>query len=111
MDIKSIEFQTTDVVVAYDSETGDVLHVHQVSEEVVDGKRHSNDRGSLEVERNLVAELARKQFPGRTVKVLTAGPDAKPKPGMRQRVDVRAERVVEEIDPRPRRIIEPAERR
>lgn len=108
MDIKSIAFQTTDVVVAYDSETGDVLHVHQVSDEVVDGKRHSQDRGLLDAERKLVAELARKQFPARTVKVLTAGPEAVPKPGMRQRVDVSAERVLEEVDPRPRRIIEPA---
>lgn len=111
MDIKSIEFQTTDVVVAYDTDTGDVLHVHQVSDEVVDGKRHSNDRGALEAERNLVGEIARKQFPGRRVEVLTAGPDAMPKPGMRQRVDVSAKRVVEEIDPRPRRIIEPVDRR
>lgn len=111
MDIKSITFQTTDVVVAYDSETGDVLHVHQVSDEVVDGKRHSNDRGALEAERNLIAELAQKQFPARSVKVLTAGPDAVPKPGMRQRVDVDAGRVVDEVDPRPRRVIEPADSR
>lgn len=111
MDIKSIEFQTTDVVVAYDSETGDVLHVHQVSDEMVDGKRHSKDRGALEAGRNLAAEVARMQFPGRRVKVLTAGPDAMPKPGMRQRVDLRAERVLEEIDSRPRRVIEPADSR
>ncbi len=65
---KSIEFQTTDVVVAYDTETGDVLHVHQVSDEVVAGERHSKDRGSLEAERNLVADLARMQFPGRESK-------------------------------------------
>lgn len=108
MDIKSIEFQITDVVVAYDSETGDVLHVHQVSDEVVGGERHSKDRGALEAGRNLAAEVARMQFPGRSVEVLTAGPDAMPKPGMRQRVDVRAKRVLEETDPSPRRIIEPA---
>ncbi len=111
MDIKSIEFQTTDVVVAYDTETGDVLHVHQVSDEVVEGERHGKDRGSLKAERDLVADLARMQFPGRTVKVLTAGPDAMPKPGLRQRVDVSAERVLEETDPTPRRIIEPEDGR
>ncbi len=111
MDIKSIDFQTTDVVVAYDSETGDVLHVHQVSDEVVDGTRHSKDRGALEAGRDLVSKIARMQFPDRSVEILTAGPDAMPKPGMRQRVDVSAKRIVEEIDPSPRRIIEPAKSR
>lgn len=91
--IGELEFETTDRFIAYDSESGEILYVHECM------KQKGLYEAEPDPEEETVLELARAEYKGKSLKVMRAPEGCEMNPELKYHVDLHSGKLKNAYSP------------